>query len=64
MAAARIIGLTYIRLARGKTPVITTEATAFHIGREFARTRKTAQGLGVRGIGYDNPFGHVAAIFL
>ncbi|HEY4283905.1 MAG TPA: transketolase C-terminal domain-containing protein [Chthoniobacterales bacterium] len=33
IAAARIIGPTYIRLAREKTPVITTEATDFQIGK-------------------------------
>jgi transketolase len=33
IAAAKIIGPTYIRLAREKTPVITTEETPFEIGK-------------------------------
>ena len=33
IAAARAVGPTYIRLAREKTPVITTEATPFEIGK-------------------------------
>lgn len=33
VAAAKIVGPTYIRLAREKTPVITTNATPFEIGK-------------------------------
>ena len=33
LAAAKMVGPVYIRLAREKTPVITTEETSFEIGR-------------------------------
>lgn len=33
LAAAQVVGPTYIRLARDKTPVITTEETSFTIGK-------------------------------
>jgi transketolase len=43
LAAAKVIGPTYIRLARAKSPVITTEKTPFKIGKAevFYRSRKT-----------------------
>ncbi|HEY5035841.1 MAG TPA: transketolase C-terminal domain-containing protein, partial [Chthoniobacterales bacterium] len=45
LAAARIVGPIYIRLARNKTPVITTEETPFEIGkaRFFYQSKKKAE---------------------
>ncbi|MGH7936987.1 MAG: transketolase family protein [Bryobacteraceae bacterium] len=44
LAASMVVGPTYIRLAREKTPVITTEETPFEIGkaRIFYQGKKTA----------------------
>ncbi|HEY2799858.1 MAG TPA: transketolase C-terminal domain-containing protein [Chthoniobacterales bacterium] len=45
VAAAKLVGPTYIRLAREKTPVITTEETPFEIGkaRIFYQGKKQAE---------------------
>jgi transketolase len=45
VAAAKIVGPTYIRLAREKSPVVTTEKTPFKIGRAevFYKSRKKPQ---------------------
>lgn len=48
VAAARVVGPTYIRLAREKTPVITTEGTPFEIGKAtilYQGENKPAVGL-------------------
>lgn len=48
VAAAKIVGPTYIRLAREKTPVITTDETAFELGRSqvfFQSSRKPEIGI-------------------
>jgi transketolase len=48
LAAAKIVGPTYIRLARNKTPVITAEETPFEIGKArlfYQSKRKATVGI-------------------